>query len=279
MQSQYDIACSIFFEHGFFTGGGLKALQVYPNSETKRVFRQAGIVMHAFPGGVHILYESVSSGTKKTRDAFLDEGWQLKFLLKNTDAYFLTYTAGLDDMDLCSSCLYFQNDQNSSTRKPGALHAGDFVGKETVRALDKTDAAFYPKLFGFITLQLHKGMEQNFSIAFSPASTYWCYVLMQEHLQTLSAPAIVSKNTPEVFSGPEQIRLPDNRPALAFFSPGPIVHKERPDMYYQLVEEYGVPSRRPRVVLPALPGPDKTHISFLKDVSTSKGRSYSYILI
>jgi len=278
MQQQYEIAFSIFFRHEFFSDGHLKCLRVKPSGETEDILKKAGAVMHVFQYGIHVLYESFFAGKKRSRTAFLEDAWELTFLVENTDPDFFSYTA-VADMDISANYFYFQNDTSSTGSNKGRLHKGTFADRDNIRPVNDTAREYFIKPFGVVSILMHRELEDSFEIAFAGATTYWCYVLTQDYLQELVSPAIIHKDTRQVFSGPESIRLPDNSMAVAFFSDEPIALKEYPKAYYQLVENYNTSTQRYRVVLPALPYPNRSHISLLKSVSESKARNYSYIFI
>lgn len=278
MQQQYEIAFSIFFRHQFFSDGKLKCLKVKPSRETEGILKRAGAVMHVFKNGIHVLYESFFASEKRSRTEFLKDAWELTFLLENTDPNFFNYTA-VADMDISRNCFYFQNDTSLQATNKGMLHKGRFADKDNIRSINDTAGEFFIKPFGVVSILVHSELENSFEIAFAGTATYWCYVLTQDYLQELVDPAIIHKDTKQAFSGPEPIRLPDNRAAVAFFSDEPIAHKEYPEAWYQLVENYNTSTQRYKVVLPSLPHPNRNYISLLKSVSESKGKNYSYIFI
>jgi hypothetical protein len=158
------------------------------------------------------------------------------------------------------------------------LHQAAYVNSEHIRSIENAGREFL-KPFGIINITTHQQLDSSLEIAFAAKDTHWCYVLTQDHLQELVSPAIIHKESLQVFSGPEQISLPDNRNALAFFSVEPIALKEHPIACYQLVEHYNTTTQRFKVVVPALPHPNSNYISMLKHVSQSKGINYSYIFL
>jgi hypothetical protein len=278
MQQQYEIAFSIFFRHEFFLDGNLKCLTVKPSGKTAEMLKRAGAIMHLFQNGIHVLYESYAAGKKRSRAEFLEEGWALTFLLENTDPNFFNYTSDFD-MDLICNYFYFENDASSSVADKGMLHKERFAGHDNIRSIVDIPGEYFIKPFGIVRILVHKELENSFEIAFAGISTHWCYVLTRDYLQELVNPAIIHKETKQVFSGPEPILLPNNKTAMAFFSPEPIPVREYQKACYQLVENYTGPAQKYKVVLPSLPYPNKNHISKLKSVSESKGKNFSYIFI
>jgi hypothetical protein len=202
----------------------------------------------------------------------------LKFLVKNKDTAFFNYTGDFNT-DISGSYFLFDNISSSPTRQKGALHRGSIVGKEDIRRVDAGHADFFVKPFGLIHIQLHQDLEESFKISFSSVSTYWCYLLTRNYLQELASPAIIHKETKQAFIGPEPVLLPDGKTALAFFSPMPIPHQERPVVSFQLVEEYDAETLKYKVVLPVLPGPDPHHISSLTTLAAPNGEHFSCIFI
>jgi hypothetical protein len=279
MQQQYEIAFSIFFRHEFFLDGNLKCLTVKPSEKTAHMLKRAGAIMHVFQNGIHVLYEAYAAGRRRSRAEFLEEGWTLTFLLENTDASLFNYTSAFD-MDVSSNYFYFENDTGSPDHgTAGMLHKGRFVSRDDIRSIHDIASEYFIKPFGIVRILVHKELENSFEIAFAGISTYWCYVLTQDYLQELVNPAIIHKETKQVFSGPEPIMLPNNKIAMAFFSTEPIAVREYQKACYQLVENYNASTQRYKVVLPSLPYPNRNHISMLKNVSGPKGRNYSYIFI
>jgi hypothetical protein len=182
-------------------------------------------------------------------------------------------------MDLICNYFYFENDTSASVADKGMLHKDRFAGQADIRSIHDIADEYFIKPFGIVCIHIHKELENSFEIAFAGISTYWCYVLTQDYLQELVNPAIIHKETKQVFSGPEPILLPNNKMAMAFFSPEPIPVREYQKACYQLVENYTGSAQRYKVVLPSLPYPNKNHISKLKSVSESKGKNFSYIFI
>lgn len=278
MQQQYEIAFSIFFRHEFFLDGDLKCLTVKPSGKTADILKRAGAIMHVFQNGIHVLYESYTAGRKRSRAEFLEDGWELTFLLENTDPSFFNYTSAFD-MDLICNYFYFENDTNSADADKGLLHKYRFAGQDNIRSIHDIASEYFVKPFGIVRILVHKELENSFEIAFAGISAHWCYVLTQDYLQELVNPAIIHKETKQVFNGPEPILLPNNKTGMAFFSPEPIRVREYQKACYQLVENYNASTQRYKVVLPSLPNPNRNHISMLKSVSESKGKNYSYIFI
>ena len=278
MQQQYEIAFSIFFRHEFFLDGDLKCLTVKPSGKTAQLLKRAGAIMHQFQNGIHVLYESYTAGRKRSRAEFLADEWELTFLLENTDPDFFNYTSAFG-MDLICNYFFFENDTAAPVADKGMLHKAPFAGQGDIRSIADIPGEYFIKPFGIVHIHVHKALEQSFEIAFAGISTWWCYVLTQDYLQELVNPAIMHKETKQVFTGPEPIVLPDNKMARAFFSTEPIAVREYQKACYQLVEHYTTPAQKYKVVLPSLPSPNRNHISVLKGVSASKGKNFSYIFI
>lgn len=278
MKQQYHKALTISFKHDFFSDGNLRSLAVKPTAETELVLRNTGGLMVAFATGVHILYDSLHYGAERSRADFLEGGDSLKFLITNKDPNFFNYTSGFDT-DISRSYFYFGNNSCAVASSKEVLHADPYVGKDDMRLADPKDQIFFAKPFGIMEIRMHKDLEESLQISFSSVSTYWCYVLSTAHLQELVNPAIVNKESREAFSGPELISLSEDRTALAFFSNGPIPHRERMKNTLQLVEDFNKETLSYKMVHPVLPGPDPKHISSLKTTAEYNNKNLSFIFI
>ena len=271
MMQQYNKAFSIFFKHNFFPDGNLRSLTIKPTAETKLTLRNNGGMLVPFQHGVHVLYDSLCYGNERLRTEFLKSAEHLKFLVMNKDHNFYNYTTAFNT-DISRNYFFFTNTGNAN------LHTGTYVGKDDFRAVDTSDNDLFSKPFGMIDIQLHDTLEESLHISFSTISTYWCYVLSTDYLQELISPAILDKETQELFSGPETVQLAENKIGLLFFSKKPIPHYQRVIHTFQLVEEYQPEQQSYKVVLPVLPGPNPQYIS-IKMQRSIKTKTHHYYLI
>ncbi|QNK63914.1 hypothetical protein H7F33_05310 [Pedobacter sp. PAMC26386] len=272
MMQQYHKAFSIFFKHDFFPDGNLRSLTVKPTTETKLTLRNNGGILVPFQYGIHVLYDSLYYGNERLRTEFLESAEHLNFLVMNNDHNFYNYTTAFNT-DISCNYFLFTNTGNAN------LHAGNYVGKDDIRAVDTRDNDFFSKPFGIIDIQLHNALQESLQISFSTVSTYWCYVLSTDYLQELINPAILDKETQELFSGPETAQLTENKTALLFFSKNPITHYQRVVHTFQLVEDYHPEQQSYKVVLPVLPGPSPRYISSVKIAEEYKDKDISFIFI
>lgn len=269
---QYEKAFSIFFKHDFFPDGNLRSLTVKPTAETKLTLRNNGGILVPFQYGIHVLYDSLYYGNERLRRDFLGSAEQLKFLVMNMDNNFYNYTTEFNT-DISCNYFFFTNTGNAN------LHTGAYVGKADFRKADTRTGDFFTKPFGVIDLQLHDALEESLQISFSTVSTYWCYVVTTDYLQELINPAILDKETKELFSGPEPSRITENQTAFLFFSKRPIPHYQRVPHTFQLVEDYQPETQRHKVILPVLPGPNPQYISAIEIAEQHKGKNISFIFI
>lgn len=277
MMQRYQKACSVFFKHDFFSDGSLKALMVKPTPETERKLRNAGAIMVPFASGIHLLYDSFHTGTERSRIDFLANEDSFQFLLLNNDTNFYSYTAGFDT-DISRNCLFLGNNSCALATGKEVLHVEAFVGKEDRRMPDAGDRNFFAKPFAMLELHMRKELENSLTITFSSTATYWCYVLSTAHLQELVKPAIVNKETKEVFAA-SQVWLPDDKMVPAFFSSSPIPHQQRMKNTFQLVEEYNQETHSYKIVSPSLPGPNPKYISSVKTTAEHQNKNLSFIFI
>ncbi len=281
MTQQYHIAFSIFFKHQFFSDGDLKSFVVTPTAKTALKLRNMGAMIKTFQQGFHVLYDTLAHGNNRSRSGFFENGEVLKFIVMNNDTNFFNYTADCSS-DISGNYFFFSNSKSDSSPSADvkeSLQIGAFVGKGDLRPVDTKDPDLFVKPFGMIAIKLHKNLEETFVISFASAATYWCYVITTAYLQELAHPAIVRKETKEVFKGPIPIQLTANTTASAFFSTAAVLQKERPAGTCQLVEDYNTDNQSYKVVLPALPGPDRRHLSSLKTTEEYKEKDVSYIFI
>ena len=290
MMQQYHKAFSIFFKHDYFSDGNLRSLTVKPTAETSLILRNNGGMVVPFQYGVHVLYDSLCYGNKRLRTEFLESAGHLDFLITNKDHHFFNYTTDFDT-DISSNYFFFTNTSIAEQRNDVAvarketsngstvLHKAEYVGKDDVRPVDSKAVDLFSKPFGVIALELHAALEENLRISFKTVSTYWCYVVSTDYLQELVSPAILNKETEELFSGPEPAQLYGDKTVLLFFSRDPIPHHQHMIHTFQLVEEYQPETHRYKVVLPVLPGPSPQRISSIKTTKEYQDKRLSFIFI
>ena len=276
MTQQYHIAFSVFFRHTFFSDGKLRCLAVFPTAETELLLRNMGAIGKPFQDGFHILYDAFAYGKERSRKEFLKEEAQLKFTVINKDSSFFNYTSDFNT-DISRNYFFFEN---RTTGEKENLQTGSAVGKEDLRPVNTADPGLFVKPFGLISIRLHKDLAKEFVISFASAETYWCYILTTNYLQELNDPAIIRKETKEPFEGPINVQLTEKSTGMAFLSGATVQLAERAMNHTcQLVEHYNTSSGSYKVVLPALPGPDRRHISSVKTIDEYKDKAISYIFI
>ncbi|WP_316815104.1 hypothetical protein [Pedobacter nyackensis] len=289
MMQQYHKAFSIFFKHNYFPDEKLRSLSVKPTAETSLILRNNGGMVVPFQDGVHVLYDSLCYGSKRLRTDFLESAGYLEFLIMNKDHHFFNYTSDFDT-DISGNYFFFTNAGSAepnnvvlatkeTSNETVLLHATEYVGKEDMIPVDLKNINLFSKPFGLIGIHLHGALEENLNISFSTISTYWCYVVATDYLQELVNPAILNKETEELFSGPEPAQLSEDKKVLLFFSRDPIPHRQQMPHTFQLVEEYQPETHYYKVVLPALPGPSPQHISSIKTSKEHQNKKLSFIFI
>lgn len=277
MKLEVDILFTVLFRHTYFSSAKLECLTVTPTNDSLQAIRNNGLFFKSFKDGFRILYDTTQAGRYRERSALLGKNLSLRFTLALNDSSFYNYTSVTTD-NIKDTVFYFNNTftNNSSGKPDDLLHQDAFVSEKDLLGLDAIGQDFFVKPFGILDLELSASLKTEHSIRFDKKNTYWRYIVVGDHLKSLSSPAILDTNNLAAFHSPEKIALPDKREALLFTSIAPISLAEKPDALFQLVENYEAGSGKHKVVKKALPVPD------VRSVSSSTGEkksNYSEIFI
>jgi len=272
MQSVYRILFKINFNHSYFTDGVFNAVGVSFTDAAKKTIDNLGLIVKPFKGGFYILYDENFAGSIRKREDLLTGDVTLPFTLTLNDPLFYNYTADVP-AQFSQSIYYFSN-----TQKPdnGRLHTGDYVSAQDVYALADIKQQFFVKPFARLDVELHADAVTDYTINFKARSTYWRYILMSDHLQDLTSPAIIDADSSSTFSEILDINLPDNKAAKAFTSGSELQLSQRPLKTFQLAENYQKGSSKYKVVIRALPQPNITAIS---SIPNNNSTNFSDIFI
>ncbi|SJZ92511.1 hypothetical protein [Sediminibacterium ginsengisoli] len=257
MNSRFESLFSVQFAHDY-TGGEYHAFSFSPTPETSRDLQRMGLVFKARRDGFSVVYDTIFAGDKREKLALLKEDLVLVLNIANADPDFYIYTAGLDgDPGKIPgrSLFCFTNEAAAGESPRHQLHEQDFVSERDIITLEDYPETFFVKPFGQCRIRMHEELAGQFVVRFAAKSTYWRYLLVSEHLKELDSPAVINKDTGEVFAGPEIITLPDQRSAIAFRSVQPIILTSKPNRSFQLVANYDAATGRYRVVKNLLPNP------------------------
>ncbi|NCT94939.1 MAG: hypothetical protein GXC72_10970 [Chitinophagaceae bacterium] len=279
MAAQYQLFCSVRFRHAYFEGQDFTAISCTPDAATADFLQRLGLVFRTTPDGFSVLYDTQFAGSPRTREQVLQEKVTLCLVLSNNDPLLVGYTGGVAITDLSKTVFCFANTTavgNNETRE--TLTAGETVGDTELLQVDEMPYPFFSKPFGLLLLTLHSGMPVQFEVRFQAKHTYWRYLLVSEHLRTLVNPAVVNRETREVFIGPEQMVLPDNREVLSFRSGSPVSLTAKPNKSFQLLENYEPMSGRGRVIIGILPNPVSGAITRLP-ATENAGLNFSEIFL
>ena len=257
MNSRFDHLFSVQFTHDY-TGGEYQAFSCSPVPETLRDLQRMGLVFKSRRDGFSVAYDTIFAGGKREKASLLKEELMFVLNITNTDSAFYTYTDGLngDPGKIPGRSLFcFTNEPSEGERPRKQLHEEAYVSQQDIVMLENYPETFFVKPFGQFRIRMHEEMADQFVVRFAAKSTHWRYLLVSEHLKELDSPAVINKDTGEVFIGPEMITLPDQRTAIAFRSAQPIILTSKPNRSFQLVANYDEATGRYRVVKNVLPNP------------------------
>lgn len=277
MKYAFETLVNVFFYHSYFSGEIFQGFQINPDKNTSRDMLNYGILLKPFSGGFRLLYDTSFAGGIRSRQEMLKENITLGFALKLNDPEFYNYTAVVE-RDITRTIYYFNNNsEKANTSK--SLHMEEYVSEKDVYQLDQFEDQYFVRPFAKLDMQLNLQLADTYSIKFKARESYWRYILLGEHLQNLSSPAVVDSASSEFFEGP--FRLPvRGKEAIAFRSKEPISFSQNIRNNFQLVENYDPQSGRYKVVMRALPAPEPGHINLLEPGSDIKDqRNYSEIFI
>lgn len=152
-------------------------------------------------------------------------------------------------------------DEPASLTPRDNLQQDKFVSEKDIDNRKAFRNKYFSKPFAQVSLLLHSGLKENYTIQFAAKGTYWCYILLSAHVKELKNPAILNKSTKDVFAGPKLVTLPGNRKENAFVSNEPILLTSTPNRSFSLVENYEPGKDRHKVIISVLPNPDINHFS------------------
>lgn len=278
MNSAYNILTTVSFKHRYFSDLKFNGLQVVPDTNSRRIMVNHGLVFKSSRDGFRIFFETGAESLEQQLKEIIDHKINLRFILTLTDPLFYNYTSGFTN-NLATGTLYFHNsvEKREQASSDFALHTGEFASEKEVLNLKDLDIDYFTRPFGIIDLYLVEGLLQDYSISFREKETYWRYVLVSDHLKHLTDPAIVYDT--EIFDGPKKIALPDQREAVTFESTAPIGLFQLPKKVFKLVENFDAATLKYKVVLNTLPLPDINALSVLPREKGKETLSYSEIFI
>ncbi|MES2004832.1 MAG: hypothetical protein V4450_09955 [Bacteroidota bacterium] len=288
MISRYQIVTTVSFRHSYFSDARYTGFSVEPDKATQHTMKRFSLICKVFPDGFSLFYET-GPFLQRNRAAVLKESACLRFRIINNDPDFFSYTEGLPEN--IAESLFFASDKNVLRTDPAndlAILGNQFFNVEDILqakipGLPVFEAeAFFRKPFGFIEINFHPQLPAQFALQFKEKETVWRYILSSDHLQDLTQPAVIHKDTKEAFAGPVWLLLPDGKKRMAFESQKPIPLRNKPEKVFQLVENFEPVSGKCKVVLGVLPNPNIKHFSFIdteKKQGDGKENNFSEIFI
>lgn len=285
MEYRYTTLTTVQFRHGFFAGNRYTGFTVEPDAATLHQFKRLSILFKPAVDGFTLLFET-GPGLERTRAVVLKEQMKFSFRINNSDPDFLNYTDGLPD-NITDVVLFFQNRVPADPAQPGEgrLHENmvfsvkDILHNRLPENSESRDRVFFNKPFGWLEINLHEALEPLLTVSFKGKETLWRYILNSEHLQELTEPAVIHKDTKEAFEGPVWIVLPDGKKRMAFESRQMIPLSSKPEKVFQLVENYQPGSGRYKVVMSVLPNPNVKLISLIRSEKENNENKFSEIFI
>ncbi len=284
MDYSFHILTTVVFRHTYFANNRYTGFTVEPDAETQHHFKRLSLLFKSQANGFTLLYET-GPGLERTREEVLKEGLTFGFVIMNSDKDFLNYTDGLPE-DIAQTILYLRNStQGNHTDPEGLLHentvfsVNDILHNQPPDKDNPNNRSFFVKPFAWMQITLHALLEQTLAVNFKGKETVWRYILSSEHLQELSEPAIIHKDTKEAFTGPVPVALPDGNTRMSFESKQKIPLCNKPEKNYQLVENYDAGSGKYKVVLGILPNPDIRLITLINRDNDKKRNIFSEIFI
>lgn len=273
MDFQYKILSQVNFKHSYFSDGIPRCFSIKPTIETEKLLLNHSLLFKPKNSGFLLAFESFNNGSERSREEVITSDKILKFIVTLNDPLFFNYTS-ITTPNLSSSVFHFHNFDKD---RLSYLHSSENV--ESSDLVSATDIAneFFTKPFAIIELQLSRLLAEEYTISFKEKSTYWRYLLVSEYLKELTKPAVLNGSI--VFNGPVEIKLPNNKMALAFESNIPIGIKQRTDKFFQLVENYDVATNKGKTIIKSLPQPNVNIISKINGDVQILHKEYSEIIL
>lgn len=262
MGSNDDILFRINFLHTFFNDGKFKNFTVTPDALTKQNFLNQGLVFKSAIDGFTIYFLRHHMGNLRIREDLLRDNIQFNFKINCSDQYLLNYTDEMP-LDIESGIFFFTYPISGDADQTGLLHRNEYVGASDLIDNSQFEVPYFSKPFGHIRITADEGLPQKLKIQFNSPTLYWRYIIRTTELMDYKGLAISNKKKTIFFIGPQSIILPNGENAFAFTSPSPLIFEEIPEMVWQLLEQYEEGRDSERVIISALPIPQKQHISYL----------------
>lgn len=276
MTTNYQTLLTLNLRHDYFTSQKFGEFSLTPDATTAQYLQRRGMLLKRNADEVLLLMENGVDPEQKIEQVY-NEQQTLRFSLIITDPYFFNYTDNLPEQ-INENIFYFSNSTKNGSYKAydSNLHLGECVTAKDALPLKQFANQFLIKPFAFIDIQLNKGMFTRLFINFQSKATYWKYLITSNHLMELEQSAIISDGN-ETFSGPETIRLPNQRQAISFQSDKPIKLSQSTNAKLSLVENYISGSGGYRVVMRRLPVPDVRFLSFSSSTTSQLNLSEIFI--
>ncbi|MEX6686837.1 hypothetical protein QTN47_04995 [Danxiaibacter flavus] len=257
MRQDYTVLFNVLWQHDFYAGSMPSLFTVKPDEETLHLMKRYQVVYKTYANSLSVLFDQSLIQADDARETFLQQPLLFTFFLYCNDPYLLNYTDGLQNFQVGRQVLHFYNNND-------LLHKATSVSDADIAAAE----LLLPDLFGaapmaVVEISLKPGMPLDLQIRFKSLATIWRYVVVTTHLKQLNAPAVINKESKELFIGPEPLVLPDNKQALCFRSRAPIQLAYRCSQSFQLVDNYDEVTKKYKVVLQSLPVPDVTKLSVI----------------
>ncbi len=279
MEQRFHILSNVVFRHTYFPDNTYTGFRIQPDANTLHHFKRLSLLFRPRIDGFSIIYET-NAGLQRTREDILAEGLTFGFTITNHDPDLLSYTEGLPE-NMMDAVVYIRNNIQSGNllHTQPFISVGDILQNRPPSENNLHDREFFVKPFAWLELSLHAGLAETFYANFKGKETVWRYIINSDHLQDLSQPAVIHKDTKEIFKGPVMIRLPDGKERMSFESNGRIPLCSKPEKVYQLVENYNPASGKYKIVVSVLPNPNVKSISFIPQNNADKQNSFSEIFI
>lgn len=258
MSAKYEPLFSVSFGHEYFGNDGYGSFKIEPTAATQIDALRMGYVFKAYGNGFRVFYDSQFQGNNRSREDALKMPLTLVFNLNNSDANFLTFTGEIaenNEIDFRKTIFCFTNQPLGTNTLRSTLQEKAFVSSTEMYLLSDYPEPFFSKPFGQVRIVLTTNLEKTYKINFSAKYTYWRYILVSDYLKSLVSPAIINKETGELFIGPTPLSISGQGDVLAFHSPSPIKSTAKPNKCFQLVENYEADSGKFRMVYTVLPNP------------------------
>lgn len=267
MNSTYQLLFRINFYHTFFTNGKLTNVQLRPDSLTENIFKNYDLILRREANGIAIFYAEHFADDHRTREQVLADNLLFNFKLSCTDDNIYNYTDHMPRV-IGENLLFFKYPFSFKPLQTGLMHSKEGVSELDLKNNLMLEQPYFSKPFGHIEITADQQIPVDLKIQFFAPSLFWRYVIHKSYLLEFEGLAIANKNKSIFFSGPQNIQLPNGKPAVAFISPTPMQYKEHPEINWQLLEQYTQGSNSGRVIIPILPVPKTNQVSFL-------GKQYS----